>query len=469
MGQDPPVLDARELLLDPRSVLGELCRRLGLRVRRGDAALEGRAAARGRRLGAALVRQRPPLDRVRALPRRTRDAPVPERGASAARGVHAATTSVCSSPRSRRAALPRARASMSDALPDPRNANLWVHVGGRLVERAEAKVSVFDSSVQGGDAVLGGAARLRRARVRARSSPRSPVRVGARARLRAGAVARGGRGRDLRHAAGERHARRRAHPPHADAGREGDQRHEPGAQPVGAVPDRARRVEAAGLRPSRHPPGDVVVAAQPAAVPRLEDPPQQPAQQHPGQDRGQPRRRRRRGDARRRGLRGRDQRHQPVPGRARRAGDAGGRSLPARHHARHRARDRAPPPASRRSSAASRSPSSTPPTRCSRPARWASSRRCSRSTVARSAPARSVRSPSACGPCSPSGPRARGARFLPEIPPRQRTRTIVVPTVSPRRSSTNAFGADSRPSNSVTRGTSSPRSIQRRSSARAWS
>jgi branched-chain amino acid aminotransferase group I len=41
---------------------------------------------------------------------------------------------------------------MSSALPDPRNAKLWVHVGGRLVERAEAKVSVFDSSVQGGDA-----------------------------------------------------------------------------------------------------------------------------------------------------------------------------------------------------------------------------------------------------------------------------------------------------------------------------
>ena len=30
IGQDPPVLDARELLLDPRAVLGELCRRLGL-------------------------------------------------------------------------------------------------------------------------------------------------------------------------------------------------------------------------------------------------------------------------------------------------------------------------------------------------------------------------------------------------------------------------------------------------------
>jgi branched-chain amino acid aminotransferase group I len=41
---------------------------------------------------------------------------------------------------------------VSVTLPDPRNAELWVHVGGRLVRRADAKVSVFDSSVQGGDA-----------------------------------------------------------------------------------------------------------------------------------------------------------------------------------------------------------------------------------------------------------------------------------------------------------------------------
>jgi branched-chain amino acid aminotransferase group I len=41
---------------------------------------------------------------------------------------------------------------MSAALPDPRNADIWVHVGGQLVKRADAKVSVFDSSVQGGDA-----------------------------------------------------------------------------------------------------------------------------------------------------------------------------------------------------------------------------------------------------------------------------------------------------------------------------
>jgi branched-chain amino acid aminotransferase group I len=41
-------------------------------------------------------------------------------------------------------------------LPDPRNADILVHVGGRLKPRAEATVSVFDSAVQGGDAVWEG-------------------------------------------------------------------------------------------------------------------------------------------------------------------------------------------------------------------------------------------------------------------------------------------------------------------------
>jgi branched-chain amino acid aminotransferase len=40
--------------------------------------------------------------------------------------------------------------------PDPRNAEILVHVGGRLVPREQASVSVFDSSVQGGDAVWEG-------------------------------------------------------------------------------------------------------------------------------------------------------------------------------------------------------------------------------------------------------------------------------------------------------------------------
>ena len=41
-------------------------------------------------------------------------------------------------------------------LPDPRNADIIVFVNGELVPRAKARVSVFDSSVQGGDAVWEG-------------------------------------------------------------------------------------------------------------------------------------------------------------------------------------------------------------------------------------------------------------------------------------------------------------------------
>ena len=42
------------------------------------------------------------------------------------------------------------------SLPDPRNQDIMVFVGDRLVPRAEARVSVFDSVVQGGDAVWEG-------------------------------------------------------------------------------------------------------------------------------------------------------------------------------------------------------------------------------------------------------------------------------------------------------------------------
>jgi branched-chain amino acid aminotransferase group I len=45
---------------------------------------------------------------------------------------------------------------MKQKLPDARNEEIMVHVGGRLVHRAEATVSVFDSSVQGGDGVWEG-------------------------------------------------------------------------------------------------------------------------------------------------------------------------------------------------------------------------------------------------------------------------------------------------------------------------
>ena len=39
---------------------------------------------------------------------------------------------------------------------NPRNANILIHVGGRLLPRHDARISVFDSSVQGGDAVWEG-------------------------------------------------------------------------------------------------------------------------------------------------------------------------------------------------------------------------------------------------------------------------------------------------------------------------
>src|SRR6185436_12417753 len=39
---------------------------------------------------------------------------------------------------------------------NPKNSTILVHVGGKLLPRSEAKVSVFDSSVQGGDAVWEG-------------------------------------------------------------------------------------------------------------------------------------------------------------------------------------------------------------------------------------------------------------------------------------------------------------------------
>jgi branched-chain amino acid aminotransferase group I len=51
---------------------------------------------------------------------------------------------------------PDRRESTPYDLPDPRNADILVHVAGTLVPRAEAKVSVFDSVVQGGDAVWEG-------------------------------------------------------------------------------------------------------------------------------------------------------------------------------------------------------------------------------------------------------------------------------------------------------------------------
>ncbi len=45
---------------------------------------------------------------------------------------------------------------MHISLPDPRNDDLLIYIGGELLPREDAKVSVFDSVVQGGDAVWEG-------------------------------------------------------------------------------------------------------------------------------------------------------------------------------------------------------------------------------------------------------------------------------------------------------------------------
>ncbi len=45
---------------------------------------------------------------------------------------------------------------MNVKLPDSRNENILIYVGGKLYPRDKAKISVFDSSVQGGDAVWEG-------------------------------------------------------------------------------------------------------------------------------------------------------------------------------------------------------------------------------------------------------------------------------------------------------------------------
>ena len=45
---------------------------------------------------------------------------------------------------------------MTPKLPDPRNENILIYIGGQLLLREEAKISVFDSLVQGGDGVWEG-------------------------------------------------------------------------------------------------------------------------------------------------------------------------------------------------------------------------------------------------------------------------------------------------------------------------
>jgi branched-chain amino acid aminotransferase len=153
--------------------------------------------------------------------------------------------------------------------PDPRNADIRIWVGDGLLPRADAKVSVFDSAVQGGDAVWeglrvydGGVFRLSAHLDRLFASARSLAFAGVPSRERVvAALAATLEANGMRDGA--------PRPPHADARREADQRHEPALEHRGLHAHRAGRVEAAGQRQRRDRP-------RPAADHRA-DPPQRPA------------------------------------------------------------------------------------------------------------------------------------------------------------------------------------------------
>ena len=352
LGQQPeifrlvggPVIDATDLLDKPAADAGGAVRRARRAVRPGDAVLARRAAGHRRRVGPYWYEavwkstgfgpyraRRRPARRAGAAGReghlfyeQSPHGPSPDRERSAA-AVTRPTGAMTGRPWTRRESV------MLQQF-DERNRDLIVNVGGRLAHRDEAAISPFDSAVQGGDAVWEGL-RVYNGRIFRLDEHLARLRRSAKA-LAFDSVPPDEQitERDPPHAAGQRDDRRRAHPAHADQGREDHQRHGPAAEPVRADADRAGRAQAAGLRHVRDHPDHLERAPAAAGQPRPEDPPQQPADLDPGQDRGQRRRRRRRPDARQPGLRRRDQRDQRVPGGRGRAGHALGGRLPGGDH-----------------------------------------------------------------------------------------------------------------------------------------
>ncbi len=133
------VLDSRELLVDPRGVLAQLCARLGLPF--DEAMLSWKSGPRPED-GVWAPHWYHNVHRSTGFERyEPKSSPFPAR--------LEALYAECK-PHYEELAASALRARTR--LPDPRNEHIWVHVGGKLVPRAEAKVSVFDSSVQGGDA-----------------------------------------------------------------------------------------------------------------------------------------------------------------------------------------------------------------------------------------------------------------------------------------------------------------------------
>ena len=275
---------------------------------------------------------------------------------------------------------------------DERNADIVYWVDGVLRHRDEPGISPFDSAVQGGDAVWEGlrlydgaifglAAHL--ARLRRSAAALGFAAVPADADIIA---------RDPGDAAGQRHARRRAHPADADPRREDHQRDGSAAQPgrltlIVLAEHKAPVYETSGLR---------LVTGERTAPRRRTC--LDPKIHHNNllnsilaKMEANRSRRRRRADARRARLRRRDQRHPPVRGHRRHAGHAACGRLPGGDHPadraatwpRQRGTGRGPGRVARRDVRA--------PTRCSAPARWARSPASSGSTAGRSATARRVR------------------------------------------------------------------------------
>ena len=165
-GETPPVLDAEDVLEDPRGVLERFCaaRRRRLRRARCCTGRPGRRPTDGD-LGEALVRRGRALDRLRAV----RAAAAPG-GAGAATPLLAECLALYEELAAHRLRGLRARCCNRSI---EKNRDLIVNINGRLVHRDEAGVSPFDSAVQGGDAVWEGL-RLYDGRIfRLRAAPRS--------------------------------------------------------------------------------------------------------------------------------------------------------------------------------------------------------------------------------------------------------------------------------------------------------
>ena len=159
---------------------------------------------------------------------------------------------------------------------DPRNADIQVNIDGNLVHRDEAKVSVFDSLVQGGDGCWEGL-RVYQGKVfrldhhldrlihsaKALAFEEIPSKESIRAEIRRTLEANGmddgvhirlTLSRGLKITSGM----------------------DPPPQPGGPDPDRPRRVQGAGVRQAGAQPRDELPAPLHLRLPRPEDPPQQP-------------------------------------------------------------------------------------------------------------------------------------------------------------------------------------------------